>query len=393
MKTSEVIRNLQWQGMTGSGSGRISMRMPVERVGQAPRVERMQLQPAQNRDDLIPQEGDYVRFRFRAISQRYLGESGYFLDFSRPGVLQNSIPLMLIPSRGGSRRVPLKFHRNHSRAVQDVIGWVDAAEWNEDPGEGQSAPGINIEVPIDLMLAPLEIRRLLSNPPLVDSVSISFYGNFEKSHRDMDDWKFIEMLGRNVDGEIVRIIVTEITDYDHVGLVYEGADEEADVLTSGRVGLQQSRGDEMELKLDAKTVSALCLALGVDGITNPQELVESVQALAEANAELLKENTTLHVRANAYQTLLATKRDSLKSLIAKVDNSSAMLRIVDLADFETLLELETEYGAKLEDKFPMKCQHCGSASLERRSSIEVQPKQEPAAGDRAVNINPANFRA
>ncbi len=166
----DFLKNLSWSGATGSGL--VSLRMPVERVGEMPRVERLQLQAASpaSSDDLTPKESDYVRFKFRAISARYLGEEGYYLDFSRPGVLQASMPLMLPLSAGGTRRVHLKFHRNHSRRIEDVIGLVESNEWG-DVTEKQSAPGINITVPIDIMLGPMEIRRLLSTPPLVDSVS------------------------------------------------------------------------------------------------------------------------------------------------------------------------------------------------------------------------------
>lgn len=401
MKT-DFLKNLSWNGATGSGL--ISLRMPVERVGELPRVERKQLAAPEGAttNELTPKESDYVRFKFRAISARYLGEEGYYLDFSRPGVLQASMPLMLPLSAGGTRRVHLKFHRNHSRRIEDVIGLVESNEWGEVT-EKQSAPGINIEVPIDIMLGPLEVRRLLSNPPLVDSVSISFYGKFEKSHADLDDWQFREMLGREVDGEIVRLIVTQIDGYDHVGLVYEGADDEADKLEEKETaphkgaGLQTDKpaGVTMEFKLDAKILASLCAALGVETLASPAELLEALEMLAESNADLQKKLAGFKARAEAFDAMLKTRRDDLKTLIGKVDASPAMLKVVEIADLETLAELEKEYSAKLEAKFPLKCEKCGHTGAQRRSSVEEIP-QGPNSKEQennAASINPANYRA
>lgn len=401
----DFLKNLSWSGVTGSGM--ISLRMPVERVGEMPRVERKQLAVSTGSpstgsgsgSELEPKESDYVRFKFRAISARYLGEEGYYLDFSRPGVLQASMPLMLPLSAGGTRRVHLKFHRNHSRRIEDVIGLVEANEWG-DVTEKQSAPGINITVPIDIMLGPMEIRRLLSTPPLVDSVSISFYGKFEKSHPDLDDWQFREMLGREIDGSVVRLIVTQIDAYDHVGLVYEGADEEADKLEES--GKQQKEngnqiiGDgNMEFRLDAKILASICAALGVDTIASPAELLEGLETLAESNADLQKKIAGFKARAEAFDAILKTRRDDLKALIGKVDASPAMLKVVDIADLETLAELEKEYSAKLEEKFPLKCEKCGHAGAQRRSSVEEPPAPSTGSGtgNSSATINPANFRA
>jgi len=358
----------------------------------------------QSKADIKPKDEDYVRVEFRAISARYLGESGYFLDFSDQSVLFESIPLMLDKSRGGIRRVPLKFHRNHSHAVEAVIGWVDAAAWNVAAGQ-QSAPGINIETMIDWKLAPNEVRQLLSDPPLVESVSISFMGEFERSHPDMDFWTFIDMLGHEVDGETVRVLVTKIYEYDHVGLVTEGADEEADMVDNdpdelgtgnNQIRLHKSTNSgEVEMKdvlaLTEKELSTLCGLLDCEKIESFKELTDAIGNIAwEAGKveELQGEIETLKETKEQFDSLLSTKRDAVKKLIVKVDGegSKAMQSVCDKMDFAELSELEETYSTRLEAKYPLRCAACGSTNVERRSSVEELAEPEPGKkGKKAVN--------
>lgn len=151
----------------------------------------------------------------------------------------------------------------------------------------------------------------------------------------------------------------------------------------------------MEFKLDAKILASLCAALGVETLASPAELLEALEMLAESNADLQKKLAGFKARAEAFDAMLKTRRDDLKTLIGKVDASPAMLKVVEIADLETLAELEKEYSAKLEAKFPLKCEKCGHTGAQRRSSVEEIP-QGPNSKEQennAASINPANYRA
>jgi len=354
-------------------------------------------------EELLPSAEDYLRLQFRALSAAYLGAGGYFLDFSRPGVLRASIPLMLPKEKSGSRRRYLMFHRNHSSAIQDRIGFIQDATWGEASGE-QSSPGINIEVMLDWKLAPNEARQLLSEPPLVDSVSVSLAFDWEKSHPDMRNYQFWGLLGDEVDGQVVRIIVTEITEYYHVGLVWEGADEEADKLEQraqknnepkSQFGKAKSdNGGKMKsLTISEKTAKRLFEALGLSEEPNEQDLLDAVSALMESNEEILTKNSALEERAKAYLKVLEKRRKEIVALIAKVDGEckKSFETALGVMTWEDLNEIAADYQARLEAKFPLVCGNCGSKNVSARSSKE-EDVHEPNANGKADKIDPARFR-
>lgn len=364
---------------------------------------------AANFDEIKTKPDDWVAFKFRAISMAYLGESGYFMDFSSPGVLLNSLPLMLPKSKGGNRRTWLMFHKNHSEKIEARIGYLFNAVWG-DAGGKQSYPGINIDVAIDWKLAQDEVRKLTSDPPLLDSVSISFTGKFEKSHPDLG-WEFWDLLGHELDGEIVRIIVTEITEYYHIGLVTEGGDEEADLIettdktndeitnsgSANAVYLARNNnngGCNMEqFKLTAEQVSALATLLGATELT-----AESLmQSITDINAELStakKELTSMKARGDAFDARLKAEREAVKNLITKVegDEGKTLHAAVDLMQFAELDEMKITYERKLDKKFTATCQNCGSTKIERRSSLEITSDDEPKQKSDEQEINAADFK-
>lgn len=359
-------------------------------------------------EELLPSAEDYLRLQFRALSAAYLGASGYFLDFSRPGVLRASIPLMLPKEKSGSRRRYLMFHRNHSSAIQDRIGFIENAEWGKASGE-QSAPGINIDVMMDWKLAPNEARQLLSDPPLVDSVSVSVSFDWEKSHPDMRDYQFWDFLGHEMDGQVVRIIVTEITEYYHVGLVWEGADEEADKLQraegkaqgADKIQKPNSKGQHSDaggmmknpLTLSEKRAKKIFELLGLSEEPNEEDLLEGVRALAEANEELQVKNVALEEKAKEYQRVMELRRKEVIALIAKVDGEckKSFETALGLMKWEDLQEIAADYQSKLDAKFPLACGNCGSKNVSARSSRE-EDVHEPNTNGKADKIDPARFR-
>lgn len=377
-----------WFELVENNRARVSLRMPVEGVkrGEVKPVN-LQINP-ESVDDVMPKPEDWVMAKFRAISAAYLGEEGYWLDFSKPGVLRASMPLMLPVGQGGTRRRPLKFHRNHSDLTQNIIGYISAAEWG-DAGGDQSYPGINIDVMIDWRLAPNEVRQIMAEPPLVESCSISFYFEWEQSHPELESWQFWTLIGEEVDGQPVRIMVTEILEYRHVALVHEGADEEADKLQKAKGKEQRANlgGNKMKLVLNDEQTAALAKALGVVTLTTAEEVIEQALQITAANESMRGERAALAAKAGQLDKLLGEKRDAVKALIVKVDgeNSKGLQAVVDKLEWEALGDLEKEYSTKLEAKMPVKCMDCGGMNCERRSSVEEPPKQRGGGAERPVS--------
>lgn len=322
-------------------------------------------------------QSDFSPVPFRAISARYLGPFGYYLDFSRDGgkALKESIPLMLPVSAGGEAHTWLKFHANHQERIEARIGYIAAAEWAKADKQF-SAPGINVTVMIHNELGARELTQLQTNPPLLDSVSLSFWMEWEQSHPDMDINEFWYMLGSEVEGDTVRIIVTKILDYAHLALVTEGADEEADrILVSNQNLSINTEVTEMDkLTFEAPQLKGLAGLLGVDAINTFQDLEHGITAL-------ISEGAANKLLAEKYQAALDKKRADLKAAIGKVDAESSLINLVEKMDWDSVDLLQTEYEAKLDAKFKNVCQKCGSTEVARRSSLEVNPVaggEEPA---------------
>ena len=136
----------------------------------------------QTRKEFEPHEDDFIAQSFRAISKRYLGPEGYYLDFSRDGVLENALGIFLHKDKGGSRLDHLKLVKNHGYKIEDHLGPIINA-WLAANDATLGSGGINVTAKIDWKLHPGIARGFLATPPLYDNTSISFVGSTEQSHR------------------------------------------------------------------------------------------------------------------------------------------------------------------------------------------------------------------
>lgn len=190
------------------------MVLPFQKTSQTPTAEQANFAGKTKpvlKDDIRPNKDEYLNTIFRAISQAYI--ESYAIDLRLAGVLEKAVPMF----------AGIKLFRNHILLTENIIGYVPKGWW--DISEQFSAPGINVNPRLDMVLGWQEARQLLSDPPLLDSVSIGFNFKYKRSHEDMTWWMFYQMLGREVDGEVVRFIVTEITNVRELSFVWSGADE------------------------------------------------------------------------------------------------------------------------------------------------------------------------
>ena len=92
------------------------------------------------------------------------------------------------------------------------------------------------------------VSGMKHNPPTVKSFSVGINHKLKKSHTFEDPWEFWEKLGTEVDGSIVRFIVTSIERIRECSLVYAGADPNAKAysLSSQNIDFAQLVKDQIE---------------------------------------------------------------------------------------------------------------------------------------------------
>ncbi|MBE7413362.1 MAG: hypothetical protein HS129_15095 [Leptospiraceae bacterium] len=365
----------------------------------------------------------YEEFLFRILSKTYI--SDYYLDFTKDNVLKSALSLF-----------STKVFRNHFTSIEDSIGTISNPEWTNSKG----LEGIDGLFRLYYDFADDVIKRLQADPPVLDSVSAGIHFLWEKSHPDLDG--FYWFLGQELEGSIVRFVVTKILSVPEVSVVYAGADPNAKKLFanqnngiifdkesetreenfqedkefSGEADLSQSAsgdtGAEEKPKEDSlKIKTALLKVLGVAVASlgfketdtevelNPDQMVSVLQSMEKQIAGLKTEKTSAEGNLKKLATLFALgefpdgfdfekkvselsglldepkkilqgyREAALKAYRVFVNGkeSPAMVSMIQNANLEQSKALCQEYGAKLEDKFPVKCNQCGSSDITRAS--------------------------
>lgn len=351
-----------------------------------------------NLEDLKPRDGDLVAFPFRLLSAAYLGSGGYHLDFTRPGMLENALPLFLEPEAPGSRRdSSLVVVRDHSENIDDRLGLATEVRFSAaDPDRGLAEPGIDADLLINWKLAGDVVRRLLHKPPLVEACSVSLGFNWEKSHPQLEDWQFWMRLGEEIDGAPVRVVVTEIISVEHVGLVYAGADPSARRQDQPTEDLEPAAPGDGRVAIVPENVALTANLAASTAATapNPQEggvtlradspVWQLLQVTAPDRGQLETKTAELVVWADLGRTALEELRSDVRKLIIRLDGayeqsySQGLLEVVAEANAPTLKALRHEYQRRLETLIPLVCQECGSNQVSRHSSRAGHPPVRPS---------------
>jgi len=167
-------------------------------------------------DDWTPKEEDFVTPVFRLFSETIVVKYGIPIDFSTPGLLKNSMGMLV-----GATVNP----DHEGGSVGNALGSIPSVEWQESyTVKGVQIPaGILGKLKIDAKSNPRIARGVMMDPPSIHSTSVTVRFKWEKSHPDMED--FWEKVGSyDKDQNLIRLIVTEITSYPEVSLVHHGAD-------------------------------------------------------------------------------------------------------------------------------------------------------------------------
>lgn len=331
-------------------------------------------------------EDRYVYANFRALSETLLRNRG--LDFSQPGVLKKAVPMLL------GRTV----YPNHDFAdVNNWVGVVSQAKWDAKGEQSGGVPGINVEVKLDAFLNYRIACGVMMTPPAVNAMSLTVVFEFEYSHPQMaieNRWKFFENLGEEVDGQIVRMIVTKIVEFWEASLVSVGEDRLAKHLGGKTEDQTQSfSADPAEIAADDDESSPANpneerntmkltkedkarLGIEFDGEDVPDEQIKAaIDSLAEKASKVPANIEQLNADAEAGRKYVEQQRAEVTRLarIAELgpDDADGELDPViadDIKDasFDRLTSLKAYYEKKVAAKFPKG----GRSSLEGSEEIE-----------------------
>lgn len=335
---------------------------------------------AQSIDQVIPKDSDFIYPLFRALSAAII--PGYWVDFSKEGVLKKAVPLFMGQTVYKNHGEPTGYW-GRQFDVEKWLGSVSQAEWDAKGEKLGGVPGVNVEMKIDAISNPRIARGLLMKPPAIHSCSETVLFDYDYSHKELvEQERFWRMLGEEVDGEIVRFIVTEIVSLQELSLVFQGADQIAkqipedtdeDEYSEQRKGKQfaapparvTDRQKEHTVKLTAEQKKKLGLDAHEGEEIGDAIVLTAVDALA--------------ARAISADTIVAASRAEVLRLATLAEGigegdarklEPAIAGLIEKADPSQLAGLETMYRAKAEAQFDRTCQKCGSKQVAARSSIE-----------------------
>lgn len=336
-------------------------------------------------DQINPVDSDFIYPSFRALSKTLIPD--YFLDFSQGDVVKDAVPMFAGQT----------VYSNHVYwRVENWLGAIGKAEWDETGEKVGGVPGVNVELKIDWKSNPKIARGLLMKPPAIHSVSATVLFDWDASHPALlEQGIFWRNLGQEVEGSIVRILVTKITSVYELSLVYQGANPES----NGHLPDDDDEYDEEEFsapQLSAPPKKPTVMPLKPKEtkkvkLTPEQKLSLAITAEGDEidDAIVLAAATGFATRATAADGIVAAERAEVLRLATLVEGTgegdgrklpASLSAIIEKADASQLPGLRQLYQEKFDAAFPLACEH-GHKATARRSSVE-QPetvKEQPAS--------------
>ncbi|MBA7602084.1 hypothetical protein ES703_09170 [subsurface metagenome] len=313
-----------------------------------------------------PKDSEFILAEFRLISKTLIRD--YWVDFSEDDVLKNAVGLA----------VGKPVLRDHHRTVENYAGVVESTSWDES----SDPQGINGVLKVDTKQAPVIARGLLVEPPTVNCVSVTLSMEIKQSH---DRGDFRQLLGTEVDGELVRWIVTEIREIPEVSFVWAGADPGATRRHEEESEDKDGADDDTPADVKEEAESLIKAGAQLNKLQRELEEVSKVKDELTPLAELGKDYLG-YLRAEVLRLAKLTERDTAP--IAALVNGTE--------DVKVLKELAASYRTKAEDNFPATCPKCGAKIVLRRSSVDfsLEPTRKTKDVDESAyqDRQPRNLR-
>lgn len=331
-------------------------------------------------------DSDFVFVTYRALSATLLADRP--VDFSNQKMLKQSVNKL----KGQT------VFKDHETSVNNWVGRVESADWDE---KSKDLPaGINARLKLDTIKDPMTVRGVLQGAIHSASVTVSF--EWQPSHpKLMKENTFFDSLGEEIDGSLVRIVVTEIQKFWEISLVWQGADEFAkqidkenqpakqsalqENLTNNQLNFNPSPHEKIAMdKLNALMNEVFNTQVTEANFkevlqTHTQSIVDEFQAKADQQITKLEANLSeLKTHALLGAQYLNDERNETIRLykLAKENTvSEAILKTLEKAELETIQAFKKEFEQEVENKFPAKCKRCGSHEITRQSSLD-QPSSD-----------------
>lgn len=401
-------------------------------------------------EEFKPKDEEFIEPVFRMLSEAIVSKGWYPVDFSKNGVLKESMNLL----------VGQTVNCDHSTDVGNAIGTVKEVYWQDSYTEnGITIPaGINAVLKIDGKANPRIARGIMMDPPSIHSNSVTVRFLWEKSHPNMDDYEFYDKMGSyDKEGNLICKVATKILSYHETSLVSHGADPYAqkigsngkiinpvyannqasfsdksangngkliytfndfknignvevihntmafnnELINNGPGGQTKKQEENMNKELQEFIASLFgegMLSLGEGKQQTQEEAISLIKGLVASNSSLTTEVTQLkadktslegevaklkgEIESNKAMLEIGTKHLSdvrekvtadYKKLMGQENLDESMITLISNADLNTLTSLGKSYTTQLEQKFPLKCNHCGSNDVSRSSSNPGDP--------------------
>lgn len=281
-----------------------------------------------------------------------------FFDFSTAGVLKTAVPMF----EGKT------IFANHNMDVTRWKGVTKSAAW-DDKNEPN---GVNALFVLDRTADPNLVRGVETGA--LRSASATLWFSYKRSHPELK--YFYDHLGEEVDGEVVRFVVTGISNVGEMSIVWEGEDQHAKSFNAGLDPEDNFEGEKpMEFSKNFLTQLSL---------SGEPEAGDVEAAISKKIAGLETVIATLKPEAETGKKHLAGTREKAAALYkaAKGEDvkESFITNVIEKADLETAQSFVEEYQGAVEESVPLSCPKCGE-KLTRRSSASANDE-----GGRTVDV-------
>lgn len=368
----------------------------------------------------IDEDENFLYVTYRALSMARVSWCGLVLDFTEPDVLKRSVKLL----QGQT------VYTDHDTRVENWMGAVAQTKWDESQG---IPPGINSRLKLNKKWSSAAKNDIILGVRLgtIHSVSVDVVFEYRKSHPDLDSYEFFTMQGEEINGSIVRLIVTGIIGYGEESLVWQGADRHAkqqriiQVSSDGGMGLERGTAKPKipggnNVKLSRLFATLFNLDLERYGLTAGKDEVDLDQAgQSMLMGDLVRANNAMNGKIDEMNAMLrdfvgdivpdkfkaalaalaerakmgdqylaAVREDALANAKLAEGKSedekfgeSALAKMIMGADLASAIQLRDDYRKKAEEKFPLVCTSCGAKLVRASASREGEPSGNTPAID------------
>jgi hypothetical protein len=334
----------------------------------------------------------FITKDFRGLSETLVWNYWGLFDYGVPGVLKKSVELF--PDK-------LSLFKDHWWSVDSIIGYTTNFRYSEIKN---GLSGIDSTLCVDSQVDSKIARNVETGA--ANRCSYTLLEAIEQSHKmSFDD--FYDAMGIEVEGEIVRWLVTEIIEWLELSLVWYGADSSAKALEEklehyksiskntfylGGISHSTPSREEKEVNMDPEIQAIISM------MKEAGKECATLTQVKDAITTIITENTTLKGQVNTLEGQVKTLQPQkelnekvMTDLRAEVEKFTRLTRgtgdnkvlgdmekqLIQNATYDQLTKWKEEREKEYEKIIPpLTCATCGSTNISHRSSIEVPPEAQ-----------------